>query len=119
MNESQLRLRYLRDDVPHRMGNLASTLSRLSDFIEFNRPAESILAVLQEGQRFVAWTESDVDDRTAAELQRLALDLQGWRDRWAAPAGDAAAATATEVSRTAKAWSDRVLELSGLLTQGR
>lgn len=117
MNESQLRLRYLRDDVPHRMGNLASTLSRLSDFIEFNRPAESILAVLHEGQRFVAWTESDVDGRTAAELQRLALDLQGWRDRWSSSAGDATAAA--EVSRSARAWSDRVLELSGLLTQGR
>lgn len=116
-NESQLRLRYLQDDVPHRMGNLASTLSRLSDFVDFNRPAESILAVLQEGEHFVKWTEPDVDARTAVELQRLALDLKSWRGFWTAPAS--ATARAAEMSAAARAWSDRVLELSGLLTHGR
>jgi hypothetical protein len=117
MDESALRLRYLRDPVPQRLGNLASTLSRLSDFIIRQRSADSVLAVVCEGQCFIDWTRHDVEAGTAAELDQLALELKGWRDGWAALVTDPA--RISEVSRSARTWADRVLELSGLLSTPR
>jgi hypothetical protein len=115
IEESQLRRRFLEDDVPHRMGNLSSTLSRLSDTMIFNRPTESVLAVLDDGQRFVRWTLGDVTDSARLELDRLSLDLKYWRGSWPSVVGEPG--EVAKLAGEAKAWSDRVLELSGLLTR--
>jgi len=116
IEESQLRRRFLEDDVPQRMGNLSSTLSRLSDSMLFNRPTESVLAVLDDGQRFVRWTLGDLTDSTREELDRLSLDLKYWRGTWPTIAGDSG--EISKLANEAQAWSERVLELSGLLTPG-
>ena len=114
IHESQLRRRFLAEDVPHRLGQLSSTLSRLSDFMLLGRPVESVLSVMDEAIRFVRWTHGDVSVQTAVQLEQVAGELQAWRGAWPKDAP-----SSNEVSRRAalaRAWSEKVLEMSGLLT---
>lgn len=114
IHESQLRRRYLAEDVPRRLGQLASTLHRLSDFMTMGRPVESVLNVMDEGLRFVKWTHGDLSEQAAGELDRLAADLRGWRGAWPGVSRDS-----SEVGRIAgeaQIWSEQVLQMSGLLT---
>jgi hypothetical protein len=65
---------------------------------------------------FIEWTAGDfVADAvdTAAELIELQLQLATWRDSW--NCGSLDSNERARIAKMAKEWSDRVLEMSGLV----
>ena len=108
-----LQTRYLRDRYPTRMGNLASNLSRIKTQIQKLISPNSIEYLLQESKYFVEWTGKETDIDTAAELVELQLQLARWQLRWheiwESPQ------EREQVADRCRAWSERVLQLSGLL----
>jgi hypothetical protein len=105
--------RYLRDPVPIRLGNLASTLARISAYAARPDGRATVQNMLAEAVHFIEWTGPDVEDDHQSELARMQVELARWRLRW--PIIEAAA-QGEALSARARALSDKVLEWSGLLS---
>jgi hypothetical protein len=110
----RMRLRYLRDPNPVRLGNLASTLSRLSTEAA-GTPSESAKRAIEESLLFLEWASADFAPAIQPQLAQMQRDLAQWARRWESePHEDP---LREELSRYARAQSDRVLEWSGLLDE--
>lgn len=107
-----IRQRYLRDGLQTRLGGLAANLGRIRSFAAGGASDEVIDSLIDESKRFIEWTAAEASANTAAELVRLQVELASWQLRWRRTA---TAALREQVSTKAAAWSDRVLEMSGLL----
>lgn len=112
-NLEQGRSRYLQDNLSIRLGGLAANLSRIASFSKHDGVGEVVSSILLESRWFIEWTASEFEISKAAELvdlqRQLALwDLeshQNWHDEtWR-----------NMLAENAKQWSQRILEMSGLL----
>lgn len=113
MDWRKLRERYLRDDWPRRLGNLASTLGRLSSAAANPQTLNSVPLSLRESMLLMEWNLGGTPAEILVELSPMQAELVLWRRGW-----DAAAQSTilrTLLSRRARDMSDRVLQLSGLL----
>jgi hypothetical protein len=112
---ARLRTRFLRDPLPGRLGALAADLGRLSSTATHPAHNRVVETLLEQARRFVEWTAAETSLSTAAELVDLQLILTAWLHAWpeAQASGPLRAALAAEAGH----WSDRVLELSGLLDE--
>jgi len=117
IDEKTLKERYLRDAVPARLGNLASSIKRLGYFMGKKKYDARVQALLQECCSFSEWAAPDAELETRAALASLQLELKNWQKdfRNANGAGDWRA----EINAACEKWSIRILELSGLLKAGR
>ena len=110
---SKIQARYLRFPVPARLGNLASSLARIADFSTLMDSSGQVFGILNESKYFIEWTAGETEVGTAAQLaelqSQLALWQQNWQQIWDDPAQRA------QVARESRAWSERVLQMSGLL----
>jgi hypothetical protein len=102
---SRLRERYLRDESQVRLGNVASELLRLSQWVQMRRRDEEIVDLMRE----IAWCMEWVGDGATAELADMRREICRWRRAW--PAESARSILALR----AKRMSERVLELSGMI----
>lgn len=111
---SLIRERYLRDSVPVRLGGLASDLSRIKSTAINEANLQVVVGLLDESKHFIEWTAAETETETAGYLARLQVELALWQrqlpDRWPNPADR------QRLSQQASAWSERVLEMSGLLS---
>lgn len=73
-----MRTRYLRDPLPMRLGNLASSLARLATCVEHSRSWNSVAGILDESLQFIQWTMP----AAAPEPQVLLADVQKELIRW-------------------------------------
>ena len=101
----RMRDRYLRDESPVRMGNLASSLLRLSNWVRMGQKDEAIIDLMREVAWFMEWN----GDLASSELADMQREICRWRRIWP-----------IEQARTilvfrAHQMSNRVLELSGLV----
>ena len=105
--------RYMRDDVPTRLGGIASDLSRIKSTALREANFQTVLGLLEESKWFIEWTAAETEHETAAYLAWLQIELARWQhqlpDRWQNPADR------QRLSAQTATWSARVLELSGLL----
>lgn len=100
--------RYIRDSAPVRLGNLASSLLRLSKWVRVKQSDESVIDLMREIAWFMEWT----GDLALAELADMQREICHWRRAWPIePARPILTLRALQMS-------NRVLELSGLLGQG-
>jgi len=110
---SHLRERYLRDGLPIRLGGIAANLARITSFSDDELHCDLVESLLDESKFFIEWTAAEADIDTAAELVELQVQLARWQhglDRlWMSVAERRA------MAKQARAWSERVLEMSGLL----
>jgi hypothetical protein len=97
--------RYLRNDWSIRMGNLASSLLRLSDWVRMRQKDEAIIDLMREIAWFMEWN-GDMAPMELADMQR---EVCRWRRVW--PVEEARGMLALR----ARQMSNRALELSGLL----
>jgi hypothetical protein len=108
-----IRERYLRDVLSVRLGGLAANLARVKSFADHPDHRGVVERLLEESKFFIEWTapEAGVDSQVALiELQiQLARWQHTWRRIWDDPARRAS------VAEEAGAWSERVLEMSGML----
>lgn len=113
LNRLALRDRYLRDSLPIRLGGLAANLARIQSFCDNPAHLDVVARLLQESAWFIEWAAPDapIDTQTALlDCQRaLALWRLRWVEIWADPV------RRTEVAELAADWSQRFLNLSGLV----
>jgi hypothetical protein len=108
-----LKTRFLRDALPVRLGNLASSLARLGAFAESPAPADAIEEILEECEYFVEWSGPDAPPETQVPLVDLQVQLALWRRGFRRES--AGRDLRSQIARESRDWSDRVLSLSGLL----
>ncbi len=108
-----VRERYLRDDVPVRLGGLAANLSRIKSFASRDAGQDAVESLINESKFFIEWTAAETESNTAAELVELQIELACWQRNWAEIWTDIP--NRRRVAEQAGAWSRRVLEMSGLL----
>ncbi len=108
----RLKGRYERLNWQQRLGNLASTLARSATVAESGRATTSVPDLLREGMWIIEWSATDAPVDVLAELASMQLELGLLQKAWTQ---DAQAMRFILAFRT-RAMSDRLLELSGLLT---
>lgn len=108
-----IRERYLRDDLPVRLGGLAANLARMKSFSSLPQARDAVEGLIDESKHFIEWAAPDAQLEAQAELVALQLQLAMWHadldTLWNDPGKRQA------FSSAADQWSQRVLELSGLL----
>lgn len=114
-NWAGLKERYLRDRLPIRLGNLASSLAKIKSRSQNVANRELVEGLLQESKYFIEWTAAEAEVETAAELVELQIQLAVWQYRWISIWEDTEQRMA--VAEQARVWSDRVLDMSGLLSE--
>lgn len=71
--------------------------------------------LLQESKYFIEWTAAETEIETAAELVEIQIQLAVWQYRWINIWENTEQRMA--VAEQARVWSDRVLAMSGLLSE--
>jgi len=107
------RERYLRDPLPVRLGNLASNLARIRSFSSHATMSEAAGKVFDESKLFIEWTTEDANPSQQAELNELQGLISRWRMGLTEIWNDAE--KRNDVTTQAGAWSQKILESSGLL----
>lgn len=113
MDRTAIRKRYLRDDLPIRLGGLAANLRRVHSFSQHSANREAVESLLDESKYFIEWTARDAEIDAAAELVELQVQLARWQLNWSRIWADPE--ERQRVGEQSRVWSDRVLRLSGLL----
>ena len=108
-----IRERYLRDGAPVRLGGLAANLSRIKSFVKRDAGRDALESVINKSKFFIEWTAADTESDVAVELVGLQVQLARWQRNWADIWTDPS--QRGSVAEQASAWSNRVLEMSGLL----
>jgi hypothetical protein len=103
----KMRDRYLRDKVPVRMGNLSSSLLRLSQWVKNRHKEEAIMDLMREIAWFMEWN----GDLASPELADMQREICRWRRIW--PVEQVRSIFAFRALQM----SNRVLEWSGLLEE--
>lgn len=114
-DEAVLQERYLRDTTPRRLGSLASSVKRLGRFISMAEFDRTVHDLAQECRLFARWAASEAEYETSLALQELQTDLEAWQAFYAQRKGDESWRVNTNLACVQ--WSQRLLELSGLLHQ--
>lgn len=115
MIHSKLSERFLRDRVAIQLGNIASNLARIADFIRSEMEQAGIIELFDESKAMIEWAAPAAtleQQFTLAELQRC---LVRWRFTWDDIAQDAT--QRTSVADKAREWSDQLIAISGLLDE--
>ena len=101
---SKRRERYMRDNAPMRLGNLASSLLRLSKWVKMKQRDDSVIDLMREIACFMEWD----GDLSLVEIVDMQREICRWRRHWPIESGR------SELELRALQMSNRVLELSGL-----
>ena len=110
---TQIRERYLQDDLPVRLGGLAANLSRIKSFSTNEASQAVVESLIDESKMFIEWTAPQADINTAEKLVDLQVQLALWQLQWKSIWIDPA--KRNHVAEQSAYWSKQVLELSGLL----
>ena len=108
-----IRERYLRDQLPVRLGGLAANLSRIKSFSSRQASRDAVESLLDESKYFIEWTAAEAEVNTAAQLVELQVQLARWQRNWTETWDDPL--LRQQMAEQSAVWSQRVLELSGLL----
>ncbi|MBN1933905.1 MAG: hypothetical protein JW934_04540 [Anaerolineae bacterium] len=109
MNRSRLRERYLQDEWPRQMGNLASTLTRLSSRAQDARFDPIVADLLREGALLMEWSASCVPFELAAQMAEMQRELVLWHRAWPSDA------VRSLLAFRARCMADLLLEAAGLV----
>lgn len=109
--------RFLQFPLSTRLGHFASDLARIASFAN-SKSAPVIESVIEESRAFIEWTAPDllpdrVDD--AARLVDIQRGLTRWKFVWDKIQNEPD--EWKKLSEQARAWSDEVLAMSGLLNE--
>jgi hypothetical protein len=109
---SEEQIHFQRENTSLRLGHIASNLGRLRTFCH-NNYEQGVLGIIEQTKAFIEWTAAEIEPEMAEELVniqiQLALWLRTWNDIWSHDK------KRSEIATTASNWSERVLDMSGLL----
>ena len=109
MVSEAIRVRYLRDPLPIRLGGLAADLARIASFAANPKNRDAVASLLEESKYFAEWTAPDAPPDIQAVLAEVQISLALWQRRWLA--GCPEPLMREHVQR----WSNQLLEQSGLV----
>jgi hypothetical protein len=109
------RERYLHEDLPYRLGELATNLARIASFCGNDLNNEAVFSLIEESKFLIEWTAITAGIDQAAELVELQVQLARWQLGWVSIWVDGT--QRRMVAEQTKAWSYRVLAMSGLLSE--
>jgi hypothetical protein len=101
---TRLRDRFLRDGLEGRLGNIASNLLRLGQWLQLGRDQQAVVNLMRETAAMIEW----MGDHATEELVNVQRELCRWCRIW--PLEPARSLLAFR----ARQMSERVLDLSGL-----
>lgn len=107
--------RFLADAVPLRIGAIAANLARLATFSRRPCNGAAVDSVIQESRFFIDWTARDVTEDLLEDLATCQRMLTRWHRSFATLWCDNE--RRSELSQTAREWSDRLIQRSGLLDE--
>ncbi len=109
--------RFLRDPHPIRLGNIASNLSRISSHLDDSRLVPVVITFIRESKFFCEWAGVEAANGNDMESAYTLLIVQRQLVKWEHHFDELYAdpVRRAEMAATAKAWSDRLLGMSGLL----
>jgi hypothetical protein len=112
---SSLRNRFLRDNIATQFGNLAANLARIHSYSKESRHNEIVAHLLDESRFFVEWLALNA----SLEQQLVLVDLQRVLTRWhfTWPQLSINLAQRESMRKQVQAWSEKVLDMSGLLIE--
>lgn len=113
LNLNEKQAHFQRDDISHRLGHTASNLARVRSFCN-TADKDAVKLVLNETQWFIEWTAAEIEPEQAEELVNIQVQLSRWEltlnHIWLDEKQRA------EIAQQAEIWSQRVLNMSGLLS---
>lgn len=112
-DKEKKRTRFLRDPLPRRLGGLAATLGRISSSARASNDPSVVRELLEEAKYYIEWTAAEAEPETAAELVSMQTLITLWGKSWESAFQNTSQRTLLSVQ--AKQWSDRTLDMSGLL----
>ena len=112
---TQIRERYLRDEIPVRLGGLAANLSRIKSFSANEASHAVVESLIDESKMFIEWTAAQTEVNTVEKLVDMQIQLALWQLQWETIWPDAS--KRSQVAEQSALWSKQVLELSGLLNK--
>jgi hypothetical protein len=110
---TQIQERYMRDDLPVRLGGLAANLGRIKSFSANEAGGEAVEGLIDECKMFIEWTAAQAEINTAEKLVELQIQLALWQLQWETIWNDPF--KREQVAEQSSLWSKQVLEMSGLL----
>jgi hypothetical protein len=113
VNKEKLYQRFMRDPLERRLGNLASTLGKISSNARNSDKPNTVSELLDEAKHFIEWTAADADSEVAAELVQTQRLITLWQKTWSTVYKDKTQRIL--LATQAKEWSDRALQNSGLV----
>ncbi|MGH2592240.1 MAG: hypothetical protein ACRDGG_01865 [Anaerolineae bacterium] len=113
MDWRKLRERYLKDEWPIRLGNLASTLGRVAQRAANPDALAGVPPSLRESMLLIEWNLGRTPSEVLIALAPMQSELRLWWRGWDSVAQSPVLRTL--LSRRAREMSDRALALSGLL----
>lgn len=113
VNKEKLYQRFMRDPLERRLGNLASTLGKISSNARNSENPNNVLDLFDEAKHFIEWTAADTESEVAAELVQTQRLITLWQKTWTTAYKDKTQRIL--LATQAKEWSDKALQNSGLI----
>lgn len=113
-NLDEKQARFQGENTSHRLGHIASNLARLRTFCDTAYP-EAVKSVADETMCFIEWTAAEIEPEYAEELVNIQVQLARWRLTFDSIWSDGS--ERRNMKEQASAWSKRVLDMSGLLSE--
>lgn len=110
-----VRERYMRDGLPICLGGLSTNLMRIASVADHPGNRQVVDSLLEESKFFIEWTAPGAPMDKQAALVELQIRLAVWQRGWHGDPTDKA--KRAHLAREARAWAERVLDMSGLLTE--
>lgn len=112
LNEKQVR--FQNEDIPHRLGHIASNLARIRSFCN-SAYKKAVEIVIDDTEWLIEWTAAEIEPEQAEELVNIQVQLARWQltldNIWLDELRLA------EIAQQAETYSQRVLDMSGLLEE--
>jgi hypothetical protein len=105
--EKSLRERYKKMNWQQQLGNMASTLARVSNNATVSDHDEIVVMCLREAACFIEWSAPDVPSELLLELAAMQRELLAWHRVWPIEAARPLLAL------HAHSQSDRLLQMAG------
>lgn len=112
-NWSAIKASFLALDQPHQLGELASSLAHLKSWVQSSDSHQVVPVVLDESLLYLSLIQQNTQIYNG-ELNQLQFVLQDWQRNW--DNIQSLCSQTTKIADVASGWSERILDLSGLLS---
>lgn len=106
-NLEGIKRRFLKNDLPTRLGCIAADLARIKSFSRMANNQKPIQDLIEESKFFIEWTAP----KASLEIQQELVNVQVQLALWAYERTE-------KITKFADKWSKRILDLSGLIKRG-